>query len=491
MTDQALGRGAGQAPALTGPGILQPDFVSARQHVGVIGFQPQFLRTVVVFPAHTEGAELEEGVIRHVEDGRIGAVDRVALRFDRDAVAQIFHHVLESMPVGLVPDNAAELKILAQVEAGEGQGAAGVFLLGQAEEIGGVTELGFHLFLAVPEIVVGNQGDHHALPSAAGDLEGGAVVVEFVLGLPAHAVAFLPVIGLGDMGETHFFFRQGEQLGRQNHTAGVAGPFGDIQPGVILRQHGIAGIAEDAFHEIEVGHHVAGGKEPGFHGFASQHSGHLRHHQRAEQQGDPGLGFLLLAAGERELQQFRRGGQGFFHQGGKGGNRHCFLVVGNGESALTDMKDPFGGPPVVFGIMEHAILHAVAFDDIRVEFIFVLGQGEGAGQTVPVQGKAVGGEPVVRALDAVFGEKGFEVVVNMLIHRTQVIGQQPVFGFGGGQETVAEFQEGIVGAVAENRLIQGGQFDVDQMLKADAGGNGVLRIADGVLKGACIHKEVL
>ena len=51
-------------------------------------------------------------------------------------------------------DVAAEF--LAQIVAGKNQRAAGVFLLAQAEQIGGVTDLRLHLFFAIAEIIVGD-----------------------------------------------------------------------------------------------------------------------------------------------------------------------------------------------------------------------------------------------------------------------------------------------------------------------------------------------
>ncbi len=53
-------------------------------------------------------------------------------------------------------------EILAENIGGEGHRAAGVLLLAQPEQIGGETDLGFDLLLAIAVIIVGDDGDHDA-----------------------------------------------------------------------------------------------------------------------------------------------------------------------------------------------------------------------------------------------------------------------------------------------------------------------------------------
>ena len=105
-----------------------------------------------------------------------------------------------------------------------------------AEEVGGVADLGFDLLLAVAVVVVGDEGDDDAALVAAGDLEGAAVVVEFVLGLPAHAVALLALGGVGDVGQAEFLLGEGDEVGREDDAAGVAGPVVGVEAGVVVRR---------------------------------------------------------------------------------------------------------------------------------------------------------------------------------------------------------------------------------------------------------------
>src|ERR1035437_10049355 len=98
------------------------------------------------------------------------------------------------MAQGFDMDIAAEF--LAQVETGENQRASRVLLLAEAIKVGGETDLGFDLLLAVAEIVIGDEGDNEAGLVAAGQFEGSAVVVEFGRVAPAHLVTALAFVGL-------------------------------------------------------------------------------------------------------------------------------------------------------------------------------------------------------------------------------------------------------------------------------------------------------
>src|SRR5580658_5719910 len=94
------------------------------------------------------------------------------------------------MPQAFDMGVAAEL--LAQIVTSENQRASGVFLFAIAQQVRGIADLGFHLLFAIPKIIVRDNRDNDAAFVAAGELEGSAVVVEFILLAPAHAVAALP-----------------------------------------------------------------------------------------------------------------------------------------------------------------------------------------------------------------------------------------------------------------------------------------------------------
>ena len=70
-----------------------------------------------------------------------------------------------------------------------------MLLLEAARKVGGERDLGLDLLLAVAEVVVGDQGDHHTRGGTAGQLERTAVVVKLVWLSPGHPVAALALGG--------------------------------------------------------------------------------------------------------------------------------------------------------------------------------------------------------------------------------------------------------------------------------------------------------
>ena len=191
-------------------------------------------------------------------------------------------------------------EFLAEIVGRKHQRAPGVFLLAQAEQIRGVADLGFDLLLAIAEIVVRDERYDDAAFVAAGELERPAVIVTFVLLAPAHAVAALPFRGLIPMREAHGFLCGGDQVRRKNDAAGVPRPVLRVEAGIVLRQQGIAGVAKNAFDEIQVAHQIARGEEPDFHRLLRNETGHFRANDRAQQHGDETLRRLRLRGRERQ-----------------------------------------------------------------------------------------------------------------------------------------------------------------------------------------------
>ena len=250
--------------------------------------------------------------------------------------------------------------LLSEVVAGEDQGPAGVLLLGVAEQVGRVRDLGLDLLLAVAEVVVGDHSDDDAAGVAGADLECLTVVVELVLALPAHPVALLALGGLAHMGQAQLLLGHPGQVGGQDDAAGVAGPGLRGQGGVVLRQVGVAAVAEDPLHEVEVGHHPAGDDEAGLHPLLAHVARHVRRDQRTQLQrhearrrlglvGRVGQDLVDLGRLERHRQQPRVR---------QLGDRD--LVVGDGQAALGDVEDARGGAPVVGRVVQHAVGQPVA-----------------------------------------------------------------------------------------------------------------------------------
>ena len=176
------------------------------------------------------------------------------------------------------------VKHLAQIVAGENQRAAGVFFLGEAEKIGGEAQLRLHLFFAIAEIVVGDDGDDDAGFVAAGQLESIAAVVKFVFLYPAHAVTALAFGGLVEGRQADGFFGHLRQVRRENHAAGVAGPMFAVERGVIFRQQRITPVFKNGFNKIQITYEAARHKETDFHGLLFGETWDFRADERPDQQ---------------------------------------------------------------------------------------------------------------------------------------------------------------------------------------------------------------
>ncbi len=84
----------------------------------------------------------------------------------------------------------------------------------------------------------------------------------------------LAVGGLVPVGQAEFLLGQSDQVRGEDDAAGVSGPVLHVQAGVALGQMGIAAIAEDALHEIQVADQVARREEADFHGLFRLPAGH-------------------------------------------------------------------------------------------------------------------------------------------------------------------------------------------------------------------------
>src|SRR5689334_3423122 len=135
-------------------------------------------------------------------------------------------------------NGALAQEVLADHVGGEADCASGVLLFREAIEIGGEPDLGFDLFLAIAEVVVGDDRDNHAGGVAGSDLEGLPVVVELVFTGPAHAVALLAVGGLVNVGETEIAFSYLREVRGEDDATGVTGPMGRVEGGVVFWEIG-------------------------------------------------------------------------------------------------------------------------------------------------------------------------------------------------------------------------------------------------------------
>jgi len=357
----AVGRDGGDADqmplGLVHLAVLRVDPVAVRRDVDLAGEQLDGLFGAGrVGPGDGLLAHGVVGAAGHQDDVRLDAVERVTLRLQFETLRITGQHIGD----GVVGWGVLVMEFRTQVVGRVDPGTAGMLLLGAAEQVRSVGQLSLDFLLAVTEVVVRDDGDHDAALVASAALEGVAAVVELVLVLPALAITALTLGGvvpvrhaeapLGDLGEV-----RGE-----DDTSGVTRPGGRIQRRIVLRKLRVAGVAEDAFDEVEVADQAAGDDEAGLHGLGAATSGHRRHHQRAQQQRHEAGRRVRLVRGVGQDHVFARRLHGQREQPGEHILADDDLVVRNGQAAFCNVEDTGGGAAVVGRIVQHAIGQPVA-----------------------------------------------------------------------------------------------------------------------------------
>ena len=418
-----------QPPALAGGRLDHLHLVAGRQHVGDARLERDFLRPAFVSPRGRLAVQVDVDVLRHVEDVRELLVDAVTLGLE-----------VENLPVAAGESGelvvhrtrvVAQREILSQVEARERDRAAGMLFLRVAEEVRRVAELGFHLLLAVAVVVV--RDDRHDDPAlvAAGDLKRAAVVVELVRRGPAHALALLALGGVGDVRKPDVLLGQRDEMGREDHAAGVAGPMLGIEAGVVVRQERIAAVAENALHEVQVAHQIPRREEARFHRFLRRDPRHFRRHDRPQQQRDEDFRRLLARAGEGQRHDVRRRGERVFEQACEHLLRHGFLVRRHRQAALRHVENPLRRPPVVGRVVANPLMHPVGTQDRRLEFILIRRQRQHPGDPVALHDQRRGRQQMHGVRENLRHDFTAEIVaqkgVDRRVHRAKVVREQPRF----------------------------------------------------------------
>ncbi len=410
--------GADEAPLrAVGRLLHHAHLVAVRAEVDLVRAQAQrALAAVRVVPGDGEGAQRERRVGGHQDDVRLLRVEHVALGL-RDEASGV---ALEDAGEGVLRAGGALVVLLPQVVAGEHQRAAGVLLLGVAEQVRRVADLGLDLLLAVAEVVVGDHRDHHAAGVAGADLERLATVVELVGIRPAHAVAPLAVGCLAGVRQSQGHLGDCGEVRREDDRAGVARPGLRLQGGVVLRQVGVAAVAEDAFDEVEVGHETTGNDEPGLHALLTHIAGHGRGNQRTQLEGDEAGRRHLLVGGVGQHQVDLRRLERELQQPGEHGLRHTDLVVGDGQATLGDVEDAGRGASVVRRVVQDAVGQPVAAQQRGGVGVGVVGQRQLAGEAGLVEHERPAGQ--LGAHPGV-GEVVVQPVLDATVGSAQAIGK--------------------------------------------------------------------
>ncbi len=148
-------------------------------------------------------------------------------------------------------------------------------------------------------------------------------------------------------------------MGGEEDAARVAGPVLGVEPGVVLRQKRVAGVAENRLDEVEVAHQARGGEETHLHALLGSDAGNLRADDRPEQQGDERPHQLGLRVRLRDGQQVGWRCESLAEQSREDGPRDGLLVAGDRQAALADVEGPLGRAAVAARVVQHAIADPV------------------------------------------------------------------------------------------------------------------------------------
>ena len=194
------------------------------------------------------------------------------------------------------------------------------------------------------------------------------------------------------VGEAEFPFGQFRQVRGQDHRARVPRPAPGFQGGVVVRQVGIAPVAEDAFHEIKVRHQRAGREETHLQAAFPRETRDVGNHHGTQQQGHPRASRGLVSRAVGQGHRLRGRVQGVLQQAPVDlpGNRQ--FVVLHRRATLCDVEDTLGGAAIVQGIVQHPVDQAVTAQVFRGELVGPDGQGQRPGQPGLIQHEGLPGQ---------------------------------------------------------------------------------------------------
>ena len=176
---------------------------------------------------------------------------------------------------------------------------------------------------------------------------------------------------------------------RENDAARMAGPMFHVEAGVVLRQIGVAAVAENAFDEIKIADEIARREETNFHRLLRRETRHFGANNRTQQHRHETLGGLRLRGGERQAHQRARGIEGQAEHFCERGFGHTDFVVGHRQSAFGDVKNSGGGAAVAPRIVQYALFDAIGVDDFGGKLVAIHRQRKRARHARAVQRESV------------------------------------------------------------------------------------------------------
>src|SRR5271165_6190352 len=230
--------------------FFEADLGTPRQHIRVGRTEGEPVHLLVApLPLDDAFGNAELGILRHINEVSVAPVGGVALGVDLDTITEPVHRFGELDLLG--EDGAAGEELLPEHIGGKGERASGMLFFAEAVEIGRVTDLRFDFFLAIPVVIVGNDGQHHAAVIAASYLESTAVIVELIRIAPADTVEPLALGSLTVVREAEIHLTEADQMRGKDDAAGVPGPVVNVKGGIAFRKMRVAAVAEDGFDKIQ------------------------------------------------------------------------------------------------------------------------------------------------------------------------------------------------------------------------------------------------
>jgi len=161
--------------------------------------------------------------------------------------------------------------------ARESKGTTAVLFLSITVEVSSKADVRLDLLLAIAEVVISDDGKDHTLLGTQAHLEGLAIVVALILGLPAHALSTLLLGGFIPLGKAKRLLGDLVEMRSHDDETSVAGPVHGVKSSIILRKEWITSIAEHGLDEVEAADEAARSKAKDLHSLNRAHAGNLRH----------------------------------------------------------------------------------------------------------------------------------------------------------------------------------------------------------------------
>jgi len=125
------------------------------------------------------------------------------------------------------------------------------------------------------------------------------------------------------------------------------------------------------------------------------------------------------------------------------------------------VEDSLGGPAVVQGVVEDALVNPITGQNPRLELVFPGGERELSGEAVAIKDQSIGGNSGDLTQPCI-GQIGVEEALNPLVGGWKVVFEKTVFLTEVPNEIPGEFQGLVLGFwCLTGRLTQGGQLHIE------------------------------